>query len=131
MNNKESFKPRIVKSGEMMTGICTQWIIDEHGSNKTIMRAISLYVKIARKTFGYRNRYGYIQQDYFKMHSQQLKDHRDILVKAKLIEWKATKQMTMYRILEPADRIKEFVFVRTNTEEPIEESTENNKYNGI
>ena len=116
MKKQELTKPRLIKSGEMMQGICTQWAIDEHGSNKEIMRSIMLYLKIARKTFGYRNRWGYISQDYFKMHPHKLKRDRDILTKCGLIEWHTTKMMTMYKIVEPRKLIKSFVFIKTNTE---------------
>ena len=116
MNNKYKEQPRRIKSGEMMQGICSQWIVDEHGSNSDLMRAMPLYMKIVRKTFGYRNRWGYMPQHYFKMHTQQLKTHRDILTKYGLLEWHKTKMMTMYKILEPKPLIKSFVFIKTNTE---------------
>ena len=127
----EKNKPRIVKSGEMMQGICMQWLLDEHGSDKKIMRAAQVYGKTLRKTFGYRNRWGYIPQDYFAMCPKQLKRYRDVLTEAGLLEWKTTKQMTLYKILEPRDIIKTFVFTKKNTEEDTEIIDENDKYSAI
>jgi len=111
--NKTKQQGRIVKSGEMMQGICIQWFFDTHGlDNNGKTTGLELYVAILRKTFGYRQRFNYIPQSFFKMSPNRLKRNRDRLTELGLIEWKKTKQMTMYKILEPAQEIKNFVFVK-------------------
>ena len=115
MNDKVT-NERTIKSGEMMQGICIQWFIDEYSNNKTAMKTVGLYTKILRYTFGYRQRFNYIKQDRFNMLGQQLKSHRDILTDLGLLEWHTTKQMTMYRILEPVTEIKTFRFSKQSLE---------------
>jgi len=123
MNAKQSKKTQDkleIKSGHMMQGICMQWFIDNHSSNKTAMKAIGLYTKILRYTFGYRQSFNYIKQDRFNMLGQQLKSHRDILVQLGVLEWHTTKNMTMYRILEPVDEIDRFHFSKQPIDTPEE-----------
>jgi hypothetical protein len=108
-------KQRTILSGQMMQGICMQWFIDNYSNNKKAIKAIGLYAKILRYTFGYRNRFNYIHQARFDMFSQQLKTHRDHLTSIGVLEWKSTKQMTYYRILEPASEISTFVFTKKDS----------------
>ena len=121
-NSKEQNKQRSIKSGEMMQGICLQWFIDVYGvGSNGVKNGLILYISILRKSFGYRDRYAYIPQNYFGLSPNSLKKYRDKLTELGIIEWKATKQMTMYKILEPADKIKTFQFLgRKKDEENIE-----------
>ena len=113
MNDKVN--QRVIKSGEMMQGICIQWFIDEYGfSNDGKVNGFELYAAILRKTFGYRQKFNYISQSYFEMSPNKMKRHRDYLTEIGVLEWHTTKQMTMYRILEPADEIKTFRFSKQN-----------------
>ena len=110
----------IIKSGTMMQGICIQWFIDTYGLSDS--KTFQLYSAIVRKTFGYRQKYNYINQEYFEMSPNTLKKHRDKLVSMGLLEWKKTKRMTYYRILEPYKEIEFFQFVnKIKNEEPPNE----------
>ena len=123
MNAQQSNK-RQIKSGEMMQGICIQWFIDTHGfSNDGKVNGFEMYCAILRKTFGYRNRYNYINANYFQMSQNKMKRHRDYLVSIGVLEWKATKQMTYYRILEPATEISTFVFTSKHIDSGSEKPT--------
>jgi hypothetical protein len=110
-------KSRVIKSGEMMQGICMQWFIDTYGfSNNGKVNGFELYTAILRKTFGYRQRYNYIKQDFFQMSPNKIKRHRDKLTELGIIEWRTTKGLTYYRILEPKKEIETFIFVKNKDE---------------
>ena len=113
-----------------MQGICIQWFIDKYGNNSKIMDTFKMYSKITRKTFGYRQRFGYIPQKYFNLNPKTMQVHRDKLVEIGILEWKKTKQMTYYKILEPYNEISNFIFVgkKDNEEKEITNELESNKY---
>lgn len=103
-----------VTNGAFAQGICLQWFLDTYGSNHD---AQSVYITILRYTFGYRKRYGYIKQSVFKMSPNTLKKQRDWLRSEKIIDWKQTKNLTMYKLLEPIDSINRFNFVGSSNKE--------------
>jgi hypothetical protein len=135
-NNNQKIHHKI-KSGTMMQGICMQWFIDTYGfSNNGKVNGFEMYCAILRKTFGYRQRSNYISADYFQMSPNKMKRHRDYLVQLGLIEWKKTKQMTYYKILEPSSEINNFIFIsksklEDNNVKDIEEQEKQEKIDRI
>lgn len=92
--------------GRMMQGICNQWFLD---TNEDLgLEEFAIYSIIARQTFGFRKREGYIEQASFKLNPKTLKKYRDILTEKGIISWQATKKFTLYRLLEPRDDIANF-----------------------
>jgi hypothetical protein len=95
-----------IVDGRMMQGICNQWFLD---TNPDLgLEEFAIYSIIARHTFGFRKREGYIEQASFKLNPKTLKKYRDILTEMGIISWQATKKFTLYKILEPQVDIVNF-----------------------
>lgn len=119
MTNTEPKKKVSVTSGYYAIGACVQWFIDTQGANN---QSFNIFSTILRNTFGYRKRYGYIKQSIFGVNPHTLKKYRDWLKSKGIIDWKETKGLTMYKILEPKEIIDKFTFVGSKT------SSENEQY---
>ena len=118
-----------IKSGTMMQGELIQWFLDKYSDDKNAMKAFQTLIYISRKTFGYRQRYNYIKQDYFRIGQDKLKRDRDTLVDLGILEWHRTAKMTYYRIIEPQQLISTFQFIGKQQEKTIEtELTEEERH---
>jgi len=127
MKKQSNPKQRLIVDGRYQIGICSQWFHDTYGEGTNFIKNGGvLYDAILRKTFGYRQRFNYIPQNFFGLNSNTLKKYRDRLTNLGIIEWKKTKQMTMYKILEPANEISTFVFVKNNDKDDKEQSKKDN-----
>ncbi len=109
-NERNNGNQHKVRDGRMMQGICSQWIVDNALDIGCTSDLIGMYNIIARNTFGYRKRDGYIEQALFGLHRNTIKKHRDRLTELGLIEWQATRAYTRYKIIEPREEIANFAF---------------------
>lgn len=106
-------------SGWSMVGICSQWCIDNRLNNNEL----AVYLTIVRNSFGYKKRYCYMKYDSFNISNRNtLKKTIDSLVSKNIISCKNTfnpktgnRGMNEYKIIEPRENIKNFVFDKKDT----------------
>lgn len=107
-----------------MVGICSQWA--KRNEELTLYEKI-VYWGIADKSFGFAKRYCYLKLDGFEISKTTASTAIKGLVEKGIISYKNTfkdnghRGMNEYRILEPSDNIKKFIFVGSH-EEPKKES---------
>lgn len=106
-----------------MVGICSQWAIDEGLKPNEL----SIYLTIVRNSFGYKKRYCYVKYDSFEV-SNRNSINKSItkMVSLGYLSVKNThnpatgkRGTNEYRILEPREYIKNFVF---NSKEEVKET---------
>lgn len=107
----------------MLQGQCIQWVLDTQSLSKIEFYVYSL---IARKSFGFKNRWCYLQYEDFGMSkatvSKAIKSLKDlgIISYSHTFKDNGHRSMNEYRIMKPKAYIDNFMFNKEYKEEKTE-----------
>ena len=124
-SNQENRETRKIRDGRMILGDYIQWLVDNHQELTSV--EIRLLQIIARNTFGWRKRYGYIKSEALEMgmSKKTRNTHMKRLKEQGLLDYRRTRGYTMYKILVPEEIEARYEFVsggqqQSGSEEPEE-----------